>query len=293
MARLRKHLTPLLYMSPTVIMLIILMLVPIALVVWYSLQDNVITNPDPVFVGLANYKMILQDEVFRRSLVNTAIFVVGSVVAHLTLGLAFAMLLNTTLLPKGIVAIFRAIFVLPWLLTGAIVAVLWRLILHPHGIFNYILQNVGLVDAAKEWLSDPQLALLSVTLIQIWRGYPFFMISLLAGLQGISPDLYEAASIDGAGGIRKFWSITIPQLKPIIISMALLDLIWTSHEFTIIWMTTGGGPLARTEMLSTYTYKFAFEQYLFSSSAAAAVLTLLVSAILAYAYVRHQRNAAS
>ena len=289
----KRFVPPILYVSPTVLMLVVLMLIPIGLVIWYSFQSNVITEANPEFVGLAHYREILQDPTFHASLSNTAVFVVGSVIAHLVLGLLFAILLNTDLLPRWLIGIFRALFILPWLLTGAIVAVLWRLILHPHGIFNYLFQSIGVLDVSKEWLSDPKLALLSVTLIQIWRGYPFFMISLLAGLQGISPVLYEAASIDGASAFRRFWSITLPQLKPIIISMALLDLIWTSHEFTIIWMTTGGGPLGKTEMLSTYTYKFAFEKYLFSTSSAAAVITLVVSAVLAYAYVRHQRNMAS
>lgn len=277
------------YLSPTLVLLAVLMALPIGMVVWYSLQDNVITNANPQLVWTTHYVEVFTDSQFHAALRNTAVFVVGSVAAHLVIGLTFAILLNTDLLPHVVKTIFRTIFVLPWLLTVAIVAVLWRLILNPSGVLNYLLVTVGVIDGPREWLADPSLALLAVTLINIWCGYPFFMISLLAGLQGISGDLYEAASVDGAGPIRKFFSITIPQLRPIIISMMLLDLIWTSHQFTLIWMTTGGGPLDRTELLSTYTYKLAFSQYMFSTASASAVVVLVISAALAFAYVRHQR----
>jgi multiple sugar transport system permease protein len=277
------------YLSPTLVLLAVLMALPIGMVVWYSLQNNVITNANPQLVGLEHYIDILTDSSFYTALANTGVFVVGSVAAHLVIGLAFAMLLNTRLLPHAVKAVFRTIFVLPWLLTVAIVAVLWRLILNPSGVFNYLLIQLGVIDSQQEWLADPGLALFAVVLINIWCGYPFFMISLLAGLQGISGDLYEAASVDGAGPIRAFFSITIPQLRPIIISMTLLDIIWTSHQFTLIWMTTGGGPLDRTELLSTYTYKLAFSQYMFSAASASAVIILVLSAILAIVYVRHQR----
>lgn len=277
------------YLSPTLVLLAVLMALPIGMVVWYSLQDNVITNSNPEFVGVEHYLDIFGDAQFHAALRNTAVFVLVSVAAHLVIGLTFAMLLNTRLLPHWVKAAFRTLFVLPWLLTVAIVAVLWRLILNPSGVLNYILVSSGLIDTPQEWLADPSLALLSVVLINIWSGYPFFMISLLAGLQGISSELHEAASVDGAGQIQRFFSITVPQLQPIIISMALLDMIWTSHQFALIWMTTGGGPLDRTELLSTYTYKLAFSQYMFSTASASAVVVLIISAVLAVAYVRHQR----
>ncbi|WP_420114991.1 carbohydrate ABC transporter permease [Pseudactinotalea sp.] len=277
------------YLSPTLVLLAVLMALPIGMVIWYSLQNNVITNANPQFVGLEHYIEIFTDSQFHAALKNTAVFVLASVAAHLVLGLGFAMLLNTQLLPHWVKTIFRTIFVLPWLLTVAIVAVLWRLILNPSGVFNFLLVETGIIDSPQEWLADPNLALFAVVLINIWCGYPFFMISMLAGLQGISAELYEAASVDGAGPFRKFFSITIPQLRPIIISMMLLDLIWTSHQFTLIWMTTGGGPLDRTELLSTYTYKLAFSQYMFSAASASAVVVLVISAAMAYAYVRHQR----
>ena len=132
-----------------------------------------------------------------------------------------------------------------------IVAVLWRLLLNPNGVIDYLLSFVG--AGSTEWLSDPSLALGTVTFINIWAGYPFFILICLAGLQGISADLYEAARVDGANAWQRFTAVTFPNLKPVIISMSLLDLIWTSQQFALIWMTTGGGPVDATELVSTYT----------------------------------------
>lgn len=277
------------FILPTAVLLIVLMLVPIVMVIGYSFLDNVILNKSPDFIGVENYVEVLSNNVFVVALRNTLVFVIISVVAHLLLGLTFAMLLNTQLLGRWSKAVFRVIFILPWLFTVAIIAVLWRMLLSPNGIINYLLSTVGLADTGTEWLSSPALALAAVTFINIWAGYPFFMISMLAGLQGVPSDLYEAATVDGANGIQKFVNVTLPQLRPIIISMSLLDLIWTSQQFALIWLTTGGGPINVTEMLSTFTYKLAFSRYEFALASTSAVIILLFSMVLAFFYVRHQR----
>ncbi len=287
--RIGRALVPYAYLSPTILLLVVLMVVPIVMVIGYSLMDGVITVRESHFIGLRNYADILTSAKFRTALSNTFWFVLVSVVAHMLIGLGFAMLLNSELVSRATRAVFRTLFVLPWLLTIAIVAVLWRLLLNPNGIVNAVLSGIGVVASQHEWLSDPGSALAVVTAINIWSGYPFFMISILAGLQGIPRDLYEAAEVDGAGPVRRFWSITIPQLRPIIVSMALLDLIWTSQQFALIWMTTGGGPLSATEMLSTFTYKLAFSEYDFAGASASAVIVLVLSMVLAFFYVRSQK----
>jgi multiple sugar transport system permease protein len=232
---------------------------------------------------------VLGSEIFRTAVLNTTFFTTVSVGAHLVLGLVFSMLLNSRLLNGVTKALFRVIYVLPWLFTVAIIAILWRLLLSPNGVLNYVMVTLGITDTGVEWLSSPGTALFAVTFINIWAGYPFFMVSLLAGLQGIPRDLYEAARVDGANGLQQFVNITLPQLRPIIVSMAVLDLIWTSQQFALIWMTTGGGPINATEMLSTMTYKMAFSNYQFSLASASAVIILVMSMVLAYFYVRHQK----
>jgi multiple sugar transport system permease protein len=182
------------------------------------------------------------------------------------------------------------VYILPWLFTIAVIAVIWRLLLDPSGVVNYVLQSLGVLQEGVNWLSDPGKALWAVTFVNIWSGYPFFMISLLAGLQGIPNDLYEAAAVDGANPVQRFLHVTLPQLRPVIISMAVLDLIWTSQQFALIWMLTGGGPLNVTEVLSTFTYKQAFSEYEFATASAAAVIVLLLTMILAFFYVRLQRE---
>jgi multiple sugar transport system permease protein len=281
--QLRKTTESYAFLSPTIILLLVLMIVPIIMVIGYSFQDNVILNKSPEFVGIANFVEILGDPGFWKATGNTLVFTIGSVVAHLILGLGFAMMLNSTLLHRAARAIFRALYILPWLFTVAVIAVLWRMLLAPNGVINFLL------NTDIEWLASPQLALGTITFINIWAGYPFFMVSLLAGLQGIPNELNEAATVDGASAVQRFWNVTIPQLRPIIVSLVLLDLIWTSQQFALIWMTTGGGPIDVTEVLSTFTYKLAFAKYDFSLAATSAVLVLLMSMILAVFYVRHQK----
>ncbi|MCW6006432.1 sugar ABC transporter permease [Micromonospora sp. CPCC 205371] len=287
---LAKSGAPFGYLSPTMILIFVLMIIPIVMVISYSFKDNVIVQQNSVFVGFANYTTVLTDPDFLAALKNTFVFITVSTVAHLVLGLGFALMLNTSLLSGWTKAIFRIIYILPWLFTVAVIAVIWRLMLDPSGVVNYLLTTLGGMQEGVNWLSDPGKALWALTFINIWAGFPFFMISILAGLQGISGDLYEAASVDGAGPVRQFWNVTIPQLRPVLISMAVLDLIWTSQQFALIWMTTGGGPLNVTEMLSTYTYKQAFSSYEFATASAAAVIVLLLTMVLAFFYVRLQKE---
>jgi multiple sugar transport system permease protein len=280
---------PYFFIAPTMILLLILMVIPVGLVIKYSFFDNVIVNEFPIFVGLKNYATMVKDEYFLTALLNTSMFTIASVVAHLMIGLSFAILLNSSLISNFSKAFFRMIYILPWLFTVAIIAILWRMLLNPNGVINYVITTMNLTDAPIEWLSNEKTALFSVIFINIWAGYPFYMTSILAGLQGIPKDLYEAATVDGASGIQQFRNVTLPQLRPIIISMSILDLIWTSQQFALIWMTTGGGPITATEMLGTYTYKLAFSQYQFSLAATSAVILLILSMLLAFFYVRNQK----
>jgi multiple sugar transport system permease protein len=288
--RIWKTLTPFAYLSPTIILLAALSLVPIATVLYYSLMDNVIIiRGDPSYVGLSNYEEILLDDRFRQALNHTLILAIVSVIAHSILGLLFATLLNSKLLSAGTKAVFRVIYILPWVFTASIIAVLWRLLLNPYGAVNYLLIESGLASEPIEWLSSRELALYAVVFINIWAGYPFYMVSFLAGLQGIPVDLYEAGKIDGASSVQLFRFITLAQLRPIIISLALLDFIWTTHQFTLIWMTTGGGPIRTTEVLSTFTYKLAFSRNEFALASTTAMLILALTSFVAVFYVRSQR----
>lgn len=284
-----KSLVPYIYLSPALIFLAFLMLVPMISVIVYSFQESAILRPDTRFAGLKHYAAVLSDPVFRSSLLHTLYFTVMSVIFHMGIGLSFALMLNSDRIHPWLRSGLRVLYILPWLFTAVIIAVIWRLILEPNGVVNSMLLAINVIDSKIEWFSDPDTALHAVTVANIWAGYPLFMVSLLAGLQGIPKDLYEAANIDGANGFQKLVYITIPQLMPIIVSIALLDLIWTMQVFPLIWMTTGGGPIYATEVLSTYTYKLAFAQYDMSQAAASSVIILLISLCMTVFYIKHQK----
>lgn len=287
---LKKKLTPYGYLLPTIILLFILLVIPVIMVIGYSFFDNVIVNKNPVFVGLKNYATVLHDKNFWNAISNTLFFVVVSMVAHLVIGMVFALVLNTRYLGNKTKGIFRVIYALPWMFTASVIAILWRMMLDPIGVLNYLMMTLHITSDKVSFLATRSIALQAVTLINIWSGYPFYMISILAGLQGISTDLYEASSLDGANTIQTYLRITLPQLKPILISLLMLDFVWTLQQFALIWMTTGGGPVNATETVSTYIYKQAFTKYQYSTASTGAVLLLIVCSIVGVLYVRQQRS---
>ena len=287
-SRFTKHITPYLYQLPSIVLLSILMVIPIITVFRYSLYDNVIMKKNPRFLGIDNYIKLFENETFWISLYNTFYFTFFSLFFHLLLGMIFALLLNYSGLNIVIKSIFRVVYILPWLFTATIIAIMWRLLLDPSGIINYILQYLSIIEDNIEWFSSTDTALNAVTFVNIWAGYPFYMVSLLAGLQGVPKDLYEASDIDGANVFQQFLHVALPHLKPIILTILLLDFIWTMQVFPLVWMTTGGGPIYTTEMLGTFTYKLAFTKYKFSLASASAFITLIITIGISIFYIRKQ-----
>ncbi len=285
----RRLITPYIYLLPTIVLMLVLLIIPIIMVIRYSFYDNVIINKNPVFVGLENYTKVLTDTAFHVAVKNTLFFVFVSIIAHFLIGMVFAMLLNTRYLGNAVKGIFRVVYALPWMFTASVIAISWRVMLNPNGVLNYLLMNSHLIGEKLEWLSSRDFALITVTVINIWSGYPFYMISILAGLQGISTDLYEASALDGANAVQTFFHITIPQLKPILISLLMLDFVWTLQQFALIWMTTGGGPINATETISTYIYKQGFSKYQYSMASTGATILLVVCTVIGIFYVRQQK----
>lgn len=279
--------TPYLFLLPGLVILGALLSVPLYKVVEYSLYDNVIVERNPTFVGLANYRDILGDPGYWLAGWNTVVFTVGSVAGHMIVGIGLALLVNADIHPR-MRTFFRSMLVLPWIFTAVVVALNWQLLLNPFGLINYVLQWLGLVSEPLDWLGNPDLAMWSLLLISTWRGYPFIMVSFLSGLQTVPRELYEAADIDGAGFWHKFWHVTLPQLKPVIFGVALLDLIWTFQLFPLVWLTTGGGPGRTTEVLSTLTFRLAFVDFQFSQAATVAVSILIISAAFTVLYLRNE-----
>ncbi|MBR3972773.1 MAG: sugar ABC transporter permease [Oscillospiraceae bacterium] len=270
--------------------MVVFLVIPICMVVSYSFLDKAVVSKTPQFVGFANYIELFQDSKFWNAASNTVVFVVVSVVAHLVLGMVFAQLLNSKYFKTRTKTLARVVYILPWVFTASVVAILWKLMLQPSGIINYLLSFIPAINNKFEWLSNRDLSLAVVCFINIWCGYPFYMVSILAGLQGVPGDLYESAAIDGASTAKSFWHITIPQLMPILISIAMLDFIWTLQSFNVIWMLTGGGPINSSEMLSVYIYKLTFQKLDYSMASTTATVLLLLCIIFAIFYVRQQKK---
>lgn len=283
-----EKLTPYFFVGPAILLLVVLLIYPIIKVVQYSLFEDIFLSPTPKFVGLKNFiDMFTKDATFYPILWHTTLFTITSVAAHVLLGFFFAMLLDQ---PMNAVAknVFKVVLILPWIFTAPIVALNWRLILAPTGIVNYVVRLLGF--EAQDWYGNPNIAMFSLIVTNAWRGYPFVMVTILAGLQSIPKTLYEAAVVDGASTLRKHLHVTIPLLRPIVLSVALLDTIWTFRVFPIVWLTTGGGPIGRTEVLSTSIYRQAFYKLDYSMASAQAVVILVIISIFSMFYIRRQRQ---
>jgi multiple sugar transport system permease protein len=199
------------------------------------------------------------------------------------LGLAVAMVLNTALPAK---LLFRLIALLPWVVPDVVAGIIWKWMYDPiYGALNDFLLKIGIVNTPVEWLSNPKLALFSVILVNLWRGFPFVMLILLAGLQAIPRNLYEAGAIDGASKWQLFVHITIPGLKKMIVVALALDIVWEVRRFGLIQAMTQGGPGILTEVLSTYTYKQYFQFFRFEYASAIAVVMTAVLLLVSLPYI--------
>ena len=230
-----------------------------------------------------NYSILLQDSVFREVFSNTVIFVVLSVASHLLLGLSVALVLNMEILAKPI---FRLIALLPWVVPDVVAGIIWRWMLDPvYGALNDLLLRIGWISDHVQWLSHPKLALFSVIFVNLWRGFPFVMLILLAGLQSIPSVLYEAAAIDGATRWQLFIRITLPSLKKMLVVALALDIVWEVRRFGLIQAMTQGGPGNITEVLSTYIYKQYFQFFRFEYASAVAVVMTIVLLMVSLPYI--------
>jgi multiple sugar transport system permease protein len=270
-------------MAPAMILITVLLLYPIILNVGYGFRDiSPFSGTSQGFIGLQNYFSVFKNPAFRIAVTNTFIFTIASVAIQFLIGLPLTILFNQNLPGQGIA---RGLALVPWMIPHVVAALTWSWMLDGSlGIINEILLRLGLISKYIYWLSDVKFALGAVTLINIWKGIPFNIIVLLAGLQAIPHDLYEAASIDGASGWQKFWAITLPLLRPQISVLFILGTIWTFRNFDLIFITTGGGPVHATEILSTLAYKYSFDFFQMGRGAAVANLMFLILMVFTLLY---------
>ncbi|MGB3614983.1 MAG: sugar ABC transporter permease [Elainellaceae cyanobacterium] len=293
--RTQEQRTGWLLLLPAVLLLLLVFAYPIGRAFWLSLfTENLGTNLQPVFSGFSNYGRMAVDSRFWQSIWNTSLFTAIALVLELTIGMAIALLLNQSFKGRGLV---RTIAILPWALPTALIALTWAWIFNDQfGVWNDILLRLGLIQNPVNWLGDPTLALLATIAADVWKTTPFVSILLLAGLQAIPEDLYEAHSIDGASPWQSFRRITLPLLLPQILIALLFRFAQSFGIFDLIQVMTGGGPAGSTEMVSLYIYATIMRYLDFGYGAALVVVTFLILitavAIAALVINRLQKNSA-
>ncbi len=274
----REQLTGWLLVLPALLLLVLVFAYPIVRAFWLSLfAKNLGTQLQPVYSGLDNYLRMAFDGRFWETLKNTTLFTAVSVFLELVLGMGIALVLNQSFWGRGVV---RTIAILPWALPTALIALAWAWIFNDqYGVWNDILQHLGLIHTGINWLGEPRLAMMVVIAADVWKTTPFISILLLAGLQSISADLYEAHAIDGANPWQSFRSITLPLLMPQILIALLFRFAQAFGIFDLVAVMTGGGPAGATETVSLYIYATVMRYLDFGYGAALVVVTFLLLVI--------------
>lgn len=280
----RATIEPYLYLLPSLLILVVFLLFPLIWNIYVSIHNVSILTilKDWDFVGLKNYIDLLTEPKFYESLKLTLFFAGGSVLAQFTIGLVLSILLNQKIQGTNI---FRMLLIIPWSISTVITAFSFKFMYDDNfGILNYLLKQMGLDSVG--WLSDPNIAIWSIVLTNIWYGTPFTILFLTAGLQSINPLLYEAALIDGATKIKRFFFITIPLLRQFMVTNLILITVWSINFFDLQLIMTGGGPLFSTTTISLYMYRQAFEFGSFSGGATIGIFLIIMNLLLTLAYIK-------
>ncbi|MDJ0695259.1 MAG: sugar ABC transporter permease [Mastigocoleus sp. MO_167.B18] len=293
--RSREQRTALIFLLPALILLLLVFGYPIIRAFWLSLfTKNLGTELQPIFVGFDNYIRMVGDGRFWNSLWTTTIFTTASVIIELLLGLGIALVLNQQFVGRGVM---RTVAILPWALPTALIGLAWAWIFNDQfGVANDILLRLGFIDTGINWLGEPTLAMVAVIFADVWKTTPFISILLLAGLQSISPDLYEAHSIDGASSWQSFRQITLPLLMPQILIAMLFRFAQAFGIFDLIKVMTEGGPGGATEVVSMYIYSTVMRYLDFGYGAALVVVTFLLlifAVVLASLLLKNLRSRSS
>lgn len=272
--RLRQSRTGYWFILPAAFVLCMMILYPLLYGVYISFFDTNLVNKWR-FVGFKYYGRLIADAGFYASLGKTAVFTFFTVAGRVVLGIGFALLLNAKRLPLK--PLFRSILVLPWFFPDVVIGLLWKWLFNPsYGLINHLLMSAGLIGRPVEWLSGTATAMPSVIAVAVWKGYPFMVVMVLAALQTIPGELYEAAEIDGCGAISRFRNVTLPGIMPVLATVILLEVMWCFKHFTLIWNLTYGGPVDATNVVSIDIYKTGFEYLRFGESATRAVFVFAI-----------------
>jgi ABC-type sugar transport system permease subunit len=269
---------PALWLLPVIIPIALLTLFPIGHALWTSLHQVMLLFPDEDFVGLDNYIGVITGEYFGAALRNSLVFTLFAAPLVVVIGTACALFLFRDFFG---VTVLRSIILLPWVLPGAISAVLWTWVFHPSwGIINSLLFKLGLIDNSIDWLTDPRLAFVSITVAHVWTQIPFTVVLVMAGLSAINPETIEASVVDGATAFQRFAFVVFPQLKAILVVLLVYNALVAFTTYDLVYAMTGGGPGTATTLLSFQIWKESFSMYDFGAGSAVAFIVVAISALL-------------
>ena len=270
---------------PATIVILVVSVYPLLYGIYLSLRNQNFLKPDRNdFVGLANYTKLFSDKNFTSAIGYTLYYTLGIVLFSYILGLVIALLLNRKLAMRGVI---RALVLIPWVIPAAVACTNWRWLLDIHvGFVNTMLVGMGILDKPIAFLADPNYVKNVMIVFGIWKAFPFMTLTLLSGLQGISEDIYEAATIDGSNGWQTFRRITLPLLKPVSFVALTLMCIWTFNNFENIYLFTEGGPRKYTTTISIFTYKTAFFSSDISYACASGTAMMFFMALFGFIYMK-------
>lgn len=277
-----------LFVAPIVVLVLALVAYPFCYAIYLSMTQKLVGLP-PVFVGLENYARLAVDGFFQRAVVNSFQFTLVSVAVKLVLGMVMALVLTSRIRFRSF---WTGVLLIPWVAPTVVSALnfLW-IYDYSLGVLNYLLVRVlGVLPHGVGWLSEPGTAMASVIAVNVWRGFPFFGISLLAGMKAIPAELYEAAAVDGASAVQRFRHVTLPGVKNIAIIVVLLSTIWTFNDFQIIYILTKGGPGGATMVMPVLTYETAFGAQRLGEAIAVALYLLPALAAVIIVLARHMQR---
>jgi ABC-type sugar transport system permease subunit len=270
------------FVLPVVVCLLTLVVYPFFFAIWISFTDRMIGRAGE-FVGLANYAYLVNWPSFQATVVNTIVLVGSVQTMKLVLGMGIALLLNQQIRARQF---WRGLILLPWAMPAFVAYITWKLLYAPQGgAFNYLLLQTGLASSHVDFLSTRELAMPSVVMATFWRGFPFWVITFLAALQNVPEELYDAAAIDGANAWQRFWNVTLPNIRHVVLVVVLLSTIWTTNSFENIWLLTQGGPSDATMTFPVLAY-FGMQNLRIGEAAAVSVSLLPIFAILAFIVVK-------
>ena len=276
------------FLAPAMILVAVLMYYPMIGTAIESLYSTSFINPNPQFVGLKLYQQIFATGDFSQIVWNSIVWTLFVVLLQNVLGFLAALLLDQRLPATGLM---RSLVLLPWVLPGVVAAILWRFMYDPQlGLINSFLIRIGLADQGAAWLAESSTAMAAAIVAAVWKGFPFSAVVYLAALQNVDREQVEAAIIDGAGPVRRLFSVILPSMREVIVVNVVLTTILTFNYFDMIWVLTRGGPQNATHIFPTKIYELGFGQFRFGEAAAYGVMSILVLAVLIAVYFVVQRR---